>query len=117
MSATFRTGTIVLNSAMFHSFPRQLPDKLHRTLNPAAQIIVAFDAFGVNQDPSLHGPPRDVELSDVRFLQRLFTVLWAEPHTEGVFPDSHEEVSVQKEADAAEHLLLLDVLAPGQSLA
>jgi hypothetical protein len=69
-------------------FQGQSPDELDRPLSPVAQRVVFPDAYRLDQHPALYGPARDVEL----------------------------EVPVQQEADAAEPLLLLDVLAPGQSL-
>src|SRR3954451_3642178 len=59
---------------------RQRPDELHRPLNPAAQLLVVLDAFRPDQHPIPHRPAGDVELLDVRLLQRLFALLLAEPH-------------------------------------
>src|SRR5262249_26284438 len=42
--------------------------------------------------------------------------LWIKPDDQRVLPDADQHVTVQQEADAAEHLLLFDVLAPGQPL-
>jgi hypothetical protein len=62
-------------------------------------------------------PARDLELADVGFLQRLVALLRVEPDEQRVLPDADEQVAVQQEADATEHPLLLDVLAPGQQVA
>src|SRR5262249_22668716 len=62
-------------------------------------------------------PPGDVELADVRFLERLVAFLRAEADDERILPDADQHVAVQQEADAAEHLLLLDAPLAGQGLA
>jgi hypothetical protein len=49
--------------------------------------------------------------------QRLLALIRAEPHVEEVIPDAREHVAVEQEADAVEHLLLLDVFVSGESLA
>src|SRR6516165_139263 len=95
---------------------RQLPDELYCSLNPAAQLVVVLDALQPDQDPTLHRPAGDVELLDVRLLQRLVALVRAEPHVEGIPPDAHKQIAVQQEADAAEHLLLLDALFAGKAL-
>src|SRR5262249_9676917 len=64
-----------------------------------------LDAFPLDQHPALHRPAGDVELVDVRLLQRLIALVRAEPHDEGIPPDADEHVAVEQEADAAEHLL------------
>src|SRR5262249_2476318 len=85
-------------------------------LKPALQLVV-LDTFQADHDPPLHrAPALDLELADVGLLQRLVALLRAEPDEERVLPDPDEEIAVQQEADAAEHLLLLDALAPGESL-
>src|SRR5262249_57620152 len=61
------------------SLRRQLPDELHGPLNPAAQLVVGLDAFGGDQHPAFHRPARDVELLDVRVLQRLIALVRAQP--------------------------------------
>ena len=96
--------------------PWQLLDELPRPLNPAGQRVIALDAFRRDQNPALHRPAGDVELLDVRLLQRLVAPVRAEPHDERVLPHVHQKVAVEQEADAAEHLLLFDVLAPAQPL-
>jgi hypothetical protein len=53
----------------------------------------------------------------VRFLERLLALVRAESDDEGVVSDLHEHVAVEQEADAAEHLLLLDPFLARQSLA
>src|SRR5262249_47972060 len=110
-----KAGRVAPERGSLRSFPRQLPDKLHRPLNPAAQLVVGLDAFRGDQHPALHRPPGDVELLDVRFLERLVASFRAEADDERILPDAHEQVAVQQEADAAKHLLLLDALAPGES--
>src|SRR5262249_12854062 len=107
-------GFIGLVSSLFCG---QCLHELHRPLNPAAQLVAVLDALRLDQHPALHRPPGDVELADVRFLERLLALLRAEPHDEGVLPDPYEHVAVQQEADAAEHPLLLDALLAGQGLA
>src|SRR5262249_8244865 len=94
----------------------QRPDELHGPLNPAAQLVVVLDAFRGDQHPALHRPPGDVELADVRFLERLVAFLRAEADDERILPDADQQVAVQQEADPAEHLLLLAALTPGESL-
>src|SRR6516164_8680254 len=97
---------------------RQLPDELHRPLDPALQLLVVLDTFQADHDPPLHrAPPPDFELADLGFLQRLVALLRAEPDEQRVLPDADEHVAVQQKADPAKHLLLLDALLPGQSLA
>src|SRR5262249_28486204 len=91
----------------------QRPDELHRSLNPAPQLVVVLDALRGDQHPARHRPPGDIELADVRFLERLVAFLRAEADDERILPDADQHVAVHQEADAAEHLLLLDVLAPG----
>src|SRR5437660_1640302 len=61
------------------------------------------------------GLPVMVELFDVRLLQCLLALFGTEPDDQRILPDADEQVAVQEEADAAEHLLLFDVLAPSQS--
>src|SRR6516164_9550783 len=107
-------GFIGLVSSLFCG---QCLHELRCPLDPALQLLVGIDAFRGDQHPALHRPPRDVEIADVRFLERLLALLRAEPHDEGVLPDPHEHVAVQQEADAAEHLLRLDPFSAGQSLA
>src|SRR6516164_4944009 len=106
-------GFIGLVSSLFCG---QCLHELRCPLDPVAQLVVALDAFPLDQHPALHRPAGDVELLDVRFLERLLALLWAEPDDERVLPDADEQVAVEQEADPAEHLLLLDALEPGQSL-
>jgi len=54
------------------SLRRQRLHKLQRPLDPILQLVVVLDAFWLDQHPALHRPAREIELLDVRFLQRLF---------------------------------------------
>jgi hypothetical protein len=94
---------------------RQLPHELHGTLNPAPQPVVTADALLGDHHPALHRPARDVELLDVRFEQGLVASFRAEADDQGILPDADDHVAVKQESDAAEQLLLLDALLPGQS--
>ena len=58
--------------------PRQLPDELHRPLNPPLQLVIVLDALWLNQRPSCHRPARDIELLDEGLFQRLLWLLWVE---------------------------------------
>src|SRR5262249_47922878 len=93
-------GFIGLVSSLFCG---QRPDELHRPLIPGAHLLTILDAFRPDQHPIPHRPAGDVDLLDVRLLQRLFTPLLAEPHHQRVLPDADEQVAVQQEADPAEH--------------
>src|SRR5262249_52901961 len=64
-----------------------------------------------------HGPTSDVELLDMRLQQGQVALAGAEPGDERILPDADEHVAVEQEADAAEHLLLLDPFSAGQSFA
>jgi hypothetical protein len=55
-----------VTGAIQDSLRRQLPDELHRPLDPVLQLFVALDAFRLDQHPPLHRPARDVELLNVR---------------------------------------------------
>src|SRR5262249_59828383 len=71
------------------SLRRQLPDELHRPLNPALQLIVTTtDALRGHHYPTLHRPASDVELLDVRFEQGLVAFFRAEADNQGVLPDA-----------------------------
>src|SRR5262249_37615129 len=107
-------GFIRLVSSLFCG---QRPDELRRPLDPAAQLVVTLDAFRLDQHPALHRPAGDVELLDVRPLQRIIAIVRAEPDDEAVFPDADQQVAVEQEADPAEHLLLFDALLAGQGVA
>src|SRR5439155_20623592 len=87
---------------------RQLPDELHRPLNPALQLVVAGDTIRLDQHPALHRPAGDVELLDVRLRYRLLSLLRAAPDAEGVLPDPHQQDDVEQEADPAEQPFLLE---------
>src|SRR5262249_35356245 len=88
--------------------------ELHRPLDPRPQLVVVLDAFRLDRHPIPHRPAGDVEPPDVRLPQRRFPLVGAEAGDEPVLPDPGECVAMEEEADAAEHLLLLDILAPGQ---
>jgi hypothetical protein len=66
--------------------------------------------------PPLHRPAGDIELADVRLVQRLVAFIPAASDEERVLSHTDEQIPVEQETDAAEHLPLLDVLVPGQSL-
>src|SRR5262249_51796339 len=95
----------------------QLRNKLYCPLHPATQFVVALDAFRGDQHPALHRPARDVELLDVRFEQGLVASFRAEADDQRVLPDADDHVAIKQESDAAEQLLFLDALFPGQSSA
>ena len=52
----------------------------------------------------------------MRLEQGQVALVGAEPGDERILLDADEHVAVEHEADVAEHLLLLDALAPGQVL-
>src|SRR5262249_8173884 len=106
-------GFIGLVSSLFCG---QCLHKLRRPLNPAAQLIVALDASRADQHPALHRFAGEVERPDVRLQQRIIALIGIEPDDERILPDADKQVAVEQEADAPKHLLLSDVLAPGQSL-
>src|SRR5262245_47402048 len=95
----------------------QLSHELHRSLNPALQLVVVLDALRLDHHPIPHRPAGDVERSDVRLPQRHFPLVRANADDQAVLPDPRQGIAVEEEAHAAEHLLLLDVLLAGQSLA
>src|SRR5262249_51559216 len=95
---------------------RQRSHERFRPLNPVAQLVVTLDACRGDQHPALHRLAGDVELPDVRLLQRLSTLVRAEPDDQRILPDAHKHVAAQQEAGAAEQPLRPDVLAPGQPL-
>src|SRR5438093_1206543 len=74
---------------------RQFLHELHRSLNPAAQLVVVLNGFGAHQYPGLHWPAGDVELADVRFLECLVAFVWAEPDDQAVLPDAHTQIASQ----------------------
>src|SRR5262249_36360167 len=59
-------GFIRLVSSLFCG---QCLHELRRPLDPAAQLLVALDAFRPDQHPAFHGPTSDVELLDMRLQQ------------------------------------------------
>src|ERR1700730_7666167 len=91
----------------------QRPHKLHRPLDPALQLVIFPDALRLDHDPSLHRLASDVEFLDVRLQQRILVTVRADTGNQRVLPDADEHVAVEKEADAAEHLFLFDVLLAG----
>src|SRR5262249_35868293 len=101
---------------VYSLFCGQCLHELRRPLDPAAQLVAALDALRLDQPPALHRSAGDVELVDVRLLQRLIALVRAEPHDEGIPPDADEHVAVDQAADAADHLLLLDALLAGQGV-
>src|SRR6185312_8784913 len=98
------------------SFPRQLLHELHCSFNPVDQVVVILEAFRLHHYPAFHWPAGDVELSDVRLLKCVIVVVGAETDDQRVLPDADEHVAVEKEADAAEHLLLFDTLLATQGV-
>src|SRR5262245_12521066 len=106
-------GFIRLVSSLFCG---QCLHELRCPLDPAAQLLVALDTFRPDQHPALHGPTSDVELLDMRLQQGQVALVGAEPGDERILPDADEHVAVEQEADAAEHLLLLDPFSAGQGV-
>src|SRR5690606_36097865 len=66
------------------------------------------------QHPIPHRPPGDVKLPDMWFLQCCFPCVGADSGNESILTDSDEKVSMEQEAEAAEHLLLFDILLASQ---
>src|SRR6516162_4471950 len=80
-------GFIGLVSSLFCG---QCLHELRRPLDPAAQLVAALDTFPFDQHPAFHRPAGDVELVDVRLLQRLIALVRAEPDDERILPDADQ---------------------------
>src|SRR6185295_1671730 len=70
----------------------------------------------LDRHPISHRPAGDVKRPDVLLPQRRFPLVRAEAGDEPVLPDPGHCVAVEEAADAAEHLLLLDILLAGQGV-
>src|SRR5690348_10403782 len=92
---------------------RQRLHELQRPVDPDGQLVVVHDAIRLNRHPIPHRPAGDVKRPDVRLPKRRLALIRAEAGDEPVLPDPGQGVAVEQEADAAEHLLLLDALLPG----
>src|SRR6478672_714508 len=94
----------------------QRPHELRRPPDPHIQLIVVLYAFRLDRHPISHRPAGDVERPDVRLPLRRLPLVGAEAGDEPVLPGPDQGVAVEEEADAPEHLLLLDTLRPGQGV-
>src|SRR5262249_2051834 len=90
--------------------------ELQRQADPAGQLAITLDPLRLDRHPIPHRPASDVEWPDVRLQQRRFPLVGAEAGDEPVLPDPGQYVAVDEEADAAEHLLLLDATPAGQGV-
>src|SRR5262245_49753416 len=86
-------------------------------LYPFTQLRVGLETRLLDENPALHGPPREIEAPRVSLSQCSLRLLGGEPHDELEFVNAHAHVAIEKKGHAAEHLLLGKALAPAKRAA
>jgi hypothetical protein len=99
------------------SLSGERPDELCCLFDPTTQLMIAVDAIWIYHHPALHRSSCDIEFGDVLFLQGAFICVLADSNNQRVFPDANQQVAVQQETNAAEHLLFRDATLTREEMA
>jgi hypothetical protein len=102
-------GDICIIPGSFHASSRPTPGFATASRQRATALVDRGLAAPTRTDTT----PAVPSTRPVAASYGIFKVTPAQPDDERVLPDADQHIAVEEEADAAEHLLLLDTFLPG----
>src|SRR6266566_282945 len=86
-------------------------------LDPFPELRIRFQPCRLHQNPSLHGPSREIKQARMGLREGFVGLLWSQADDKLVVMYANAHVAVEKKRDSTEHLLFHQAFAPAKRVA